>query len=293
MSRAPFSPLDSATQQALAHRAATTTPTTGSLSPAEWVELDRIILVLHALETPEAFEDFVLGPLTQFLGADFASWNVHDQHMHMVRVANSPAYASRIAPLVDALNRTLPSHPLFRHYIDFESGTVRRVETVERTREHVAEDTFRALPFYHEVAAPLQIEDQLIMQISIAHAGGILLTFHSHRLFTPTEHLKAAILRGHILARQYTLQRQADEHARESRHVRVRLMQTLSGREFETMQWLCRGLSNSEIGLRLGISTRTVDRHVSNLLAKLGIDCRTRVIARYAAWLEDTTDKIG
>jgi pimeloyl-ACP methyl ester carboxylesterase/DNA-binding CsgD family transcriptional regulator len=55
----------------------------------------------------------------------------------------------------------------------------------------------------------------------------------------------------------------------------------LSRRENEVAQLLARGLSNREIAERLYLSERTVDNHVSHILAKLGFDSRVQV----ATWV--------
>jgi DNA-binding CsgD family transcriptional regulator len=51
----------------------------------------------------------------------------------------------------------------------------------------------------------------------------------------------------------------------------------LTRREQEVLDLICAGLANTEISQRLFISERTVDHHVSAVLAKMGV--RTRVLA--------------
>jgi DNA-binding NarL/FixJ family response regulator len=53
----------------------------------------------------------------------------------------------------------------------------------------------------------------------------------------------------------------------------------LTERELQVMRLLGRGLSNRDIAGELIISVRTVDRHVENILAKLGLDSRGKVTA--------------
>jgi DNA-binding CsgD family transcriptional regulator len=54
----------------------------------------------------------------------------------------------------------------------------------------------------------------------------------------------------------------------------------LTAREMETWRLLAEGLRNAEIADRLSVSTKTVDHHVSAVLAKLGV--RSRVEAANA-----------
>jgi DNA-binding CsgD family transcriptional regulator len=53
----------------------------------------------------------------------------------------------------------------------------------------------------------------------------------------------------------------------------------LSPREVEVLRLLARGRTNREIAGELGISERTVDRHVSNLFAKLDVSTRSAATA--------------
>jgi non-specific serine/threonine protein kinase len=51
----------------------------------------------------------------------------------------------------------------------------------------------------------------------------------------------------------------------------------LTGREAQITGAVARGLTNREIAADLGISARTVDAHVQNILNKLGMSRRTQL----------------
>ena len=55
----------------------------------------------------------------------------------------------------------------------------------------------------------------------------------------------------------------------------------VSAREREVLALLAQGLTDREIGERLGISPRTVETHVGSLLSKLGVRNRAQAAARY------------
>jgi non-specific serine/threonine protein kinase len=63
----------------------------------------------------------------------------------------------------------------------------------------------------------------------------------------------------------------------------------LSAREREVAQLIAGGLTNRQMGEQLVISERTVDRHVENILKKLG--CATR--SQIAAWATETMGTAG
>lgn len=53
----------------------------------------------------------------------------------------------------------------------------------------------------------------------------------------------------------------------------------LTGRELEVLQRLATGVTNKEIADDLYLSVKTVDRHVANILAKLGVRSRTAAVS--------------
>lgn len=64
----------------------------------------------------------------------------------------------------------------------------------------------------------------------------------------------------------------------------------LTARELEVARLVAEGASNPEIGARLFLSRKTVERHVSNILAKVGVRNRTELAARLAEIGPGSTD---
>ncbi len=54
----------------------------------------------------------------------------------------------------------------------------------------------------------------------------------------------------------------------------------LTQRELAVLQLLAAGMHNKQVATRLGISTRTVERHCDNIYSKLGVGSRTEAVVR-------------
>jgi len=78
-----------------------------------------------------------------------------------------------------------------------------------------------------------------------------------------------SVLQSGLTARLLTAARQPEQG-----------MADLSERELEVLRLLAEGLRNRELGVLMGISTRTVDRHCDNIYAKLGVSSRTEAVVR-------------
>lgn len=79
-----------------------------------------------------------------------------------------------------------------------------------------------------------------------------------------------------------------------SRASEEQVVEGLTEREVQVLRLTARGLTNRAIGHELGISRRTVQGHLANLFAKLGVNTRTEAVLRAVrlGWLniEDIPD---
>lgn len=54
----------------------------------------------------------------------------------------------------------------------------------------------------------------------------------------------------------------------------------LTPRETEVLTWVAKGKSNAEIGTILGLSTRTIQKHLEHIYQKIGVESRTAAAAK-------------
>ena len=57
----------------------------------------------------------------------------------------------------------------------------------------------------------------------------------------------------------------------------------LTPREREVLRWLAAGKTDRDIGAILGISPRTVHKHLQHIYEKLGVETRTAAVMRVLA----------
>jgi len=253
------------------------------LSSEQWQRLDEIIFEIHALTDLATLTDYVLHRLPEYLGCHFASWSEHNSQLYLTSVRNSNSHQKEVEKMLPVLLKVLPDHPVFPLFMDFETGRVRFVHTVERLRSHTSGARYHESIYYQELASHFQIEDQLLMHVMMRDLRGVVLTFHSQSVISDTIYLHACVLRGHLLARLHSLECGEISSGQDAERILEHLHDSLTGREYEVLRWLCTGKSNDEIGTVLGISKRTVDKHVENLLRRLDEESRGRIIARYGS----------
>jgi DNA-binding NarL/FixJ family response regulator len=62
---------------------------------------------------------------------------------------------------------------------------------------------------------------------------------------------------------------------------------SLTPRELDVLKWVVKGRTNQEIGLELGISQKTVEKHLESVFAKLKVTSRVEaaVLAVQEKWV--------
>ncbi|MFL6110738.1 MAG: response regulator transcription factor [Catenulispora sp.] len=58
----------------------------------------------------------------------------------------------------------------------------------------------------------------------------------------------------------------------------------MSPREAEVMACVARGMPNTDIAARMGLSQKTVKNHVNHIFAKLGVPSRVAAVLVWQSW---------
>jgi len=143
-----------------------------------------------------------------------------------------------------------------------------------RISDRMSHRAFRSLPIYDEVFRELKVEHQVVFSLpgAMGTAGPEYLCValnRAQRDFSDSEIARLELLRrglGGTVARAMD-RLAADRELPEARPV-------LSIRETAVLRLVAGGHSNQQICHRLGISVRTVDKHLQRIYAKCGVTNR-------------------
>jgi DNA-binding CsgD family transcriptional regulator len=196
--------------------------------------------------------------LPSFVASEFTTLSVCDLASGRREVYGLPA-GGLSADERAAFDRHFKHHPLVRFH-GYDGGSV-----TQRISDCLPLARFRESALYNDYYRRIRIDHAMALPIFVR--DGLLVSFvlnRSRRDFSDRERALLDLLRPH-LARLYR---------------RTATLNRLTPREAEVLHWLAQGKSDAQIGAILGTSRRTVQKHLQNLYAKLGVENRTAAVVR-------------
>jgi DNA-binding CsgD family transcriptional regulator len=158
-----------------------------------------------------------------------------------------------------AFDRHFHEHPLVRFH-GYLGGRV-----TQRISDALPLSEFRRSALYNDYYRRVRIDHAIALPIYVGN--GLLVSFvlnRTRRDFNDRERALLDVLRPH-LARIYR---------------RMTLASPLTARESEVLRWVAAGKSDSQVAAILGVSARTVQKHLQNVYQKLGVESRTAAVMR-------------
>ncbi len=170
--------------------------------------------------------------------------------------------------LMDRILRLLPTHPFMKVLEHTGELDAARLSDFLTARE------LRRTRLYAETMRPF--DGGRLLAVGLFEGGRALALSLSRRLrdrdFGQRDVDMLSLLRAQLRLARRNLARRRGPWTAERR---PRASFGLTPREDEVATWLARGKTNAEIGVILGMRSRTVEKHVERILAKLGVDNRT------------------
>lgn len=176
---------------------------------------------------------------------------------------------------IAAFDRHFDDHPLVREHERKGAAGTRRISDIVR------QDDFRRTPLYDEYYRAIGISHAMAVPIHLDREQLVSFVFNrTRRDFDDRERSRMDLIRPH-LGDLYRMNRAVDDARAAWGVPRVRPpAEPLTGREREVLQWLAGGKTDKDIGAILGISPRTVHKHLQRIYEKLGVETRTAAVVR-------------
>jgi len=234
--------------------------------------------LLHAVaEAGEGVEPLARAAVQMLPGlvaSEITSLSVCDLRSGRRRVIAAPEHAIGAEDRA-CFDRYFRSHPLVRYHADLHGPGAHRIsDSVPFSRfRHTGlySDYYRRIGIDHAVALPVQVDEHTLVSFVLNR---------QRRDFSDRERDLLDLVGG-PLSRLY-MKAQALDGARARRDAQPAPvdLQGLTPREAEVLQWVAAGKTDRDIAAILGISPRTVHKHLERVYEKLGVETRTAAVMR-------------
>lgn len=225
---------------------------------------------LHEAQNEESLSKQLVAGLRELVPCDLVSFNDID----LVQTGTTLTwYEPELVPrasVQQAFDALQHEHPLIIEYARTGDPSPLRMS------DFIALNELRGRDLWQEVFRPLETNHQLAFAVSIRPGGVIGIGINRWARDFDGEELATGRLVQQGLTAAY-------EHVRLRTWMQAREpseLDVLTTREREVLALIATGRTNRQIGRLLFISPRTVDKHIENLLAKLGCRSRTEAVAR-------------
>ena len=193
---------------------------------------------------------------------------------HNIAQRTSSSHCNRPPPAgfsgwADRILELIPTHPAFEP-IHENPGQVLAIS------DCVSQRQFVQTPLYCDVLRPMDCSHQLVLGLEIpGHVAGV--TISRDVDFTGAERALVELMRPH-LSRAFNQARLLTQFRNQDGSVPSPETLTQLGttpRESEVLHWIMLGKRDGEIAQIVGCKLRTVQKHVTRILAKLSVETRT------------------
>jgi DNA-binding CsgD family transcriptional regulator len=254
----------------------------------ERLSASRLRKVMHAIARAVEFRDlpeFRSGSIAlarELVPCESASYNEVRPGVQAIVIADPAAWLTRES--VEVFGRLAGENPLIRHYLRTGDGQPLRFSDF-LSRRHL-----HRLALYDELYRLRSVEHQIAFVLPSPPGEIVGIALNRQRPdFTGEEAAMLDLLRAPLRACYSRLvERERLLEQLSAREDGERLSALLSGhglseRQLEVLRGVRRGASNAEIAVGLGISRRTVEKHLQNAYALLEVTSRTQALARMQA----------
>jgi len=166
-----------------------------------------------------------------------------------------------------AFDRHFADHPLVRYHADTPGGGAHRISdslgAAPFRESAIYNEYYRGIGIDHAIAVPLFVDRGLLVSFVLNRKG---------RDFSDRDCALLDLVREPLAALYRNLLARKNERGFAALPV--------TAREREVLSWLAAGKTDKDIGAILGMSPRTVQKHLQHIYEKLGVETRTAAVVR-------------
>jgi DNA-binding CsgD family transcriptional regulator len=230
---------------------------------------------LADLEHPEGFAELVLPGLDRLVGSDVLTYNEVGAAAQ-VRYADYPAGALDPATQV-IFEAHVHEHPLISHYRATGSGEAVKIS------DFLSQRQFHQLGLYAEFYRRIPVEHQIAISMLGPDGEVIGIALNRGRAdFTETDRAVLGLLRAPLMAALLRARNRQRANSALSTRAPASLA-ALTDRETRVLELVALGGTNAAIAHALGVSPRTIAKHLEHIYRKLGVTSRAAAAAQSAA----------
>ena len=204
------------------------------------------------------------GQLARLVASEITTLSVCDLARNARSVMSSPGSAISAVDR-EAFDRHFAEHPLVRFHRAEPGGGAHRISDslsrAEFRETGLYNDYYRRIGIDHVIAVPLFVDRSLLVSF-VLNRNSMDFSDRERMLLDLVREPLAALYR-HALARQRSFAELP-----------------VTQREREVLEWLAAGKTDREIAAILGMSPRTVQKHLQHIYEKLGVETRTAAVMR-------------
>jgi DNA-binding CsgD family transcriptional regulator len=231
----------------------------------------------HEATGAKQFADVLMAHLNHLVVSDLISYN----EINLAGGGTHTFFEPQLVPrpeLEEAFARLVDQHPLVREYSETRNPHPLRMS------DFISLPKLRTLELYHEVFSPLETNFQLAFSVAIDTGTVIGIGLNRRREdFTDREVALMSELQPHLAsAFEHAVLREQYASRRHEQSLTAQRLADLTPREREVALLLAGGSTNRQIARTLFISERTAEKHVANVLSKLGAASRAALAAYLA-----------
>jgi DNA-binding CsgD family transcriptional regulator len=244
------------------------------------VALDSLGAIAEGTAKDGSFARHGVAHLPRLVASEITTLSICDLDTgHRSVVSDQPGAIAKRE--IEAFDRHFHAHPLVRDHGRNPGAVTRRIGDLMGTAD------FRRTPLFNDYYRPIRVDHAMAVPIHVQKNVLVSFVFNrSGRDFSDRDRDCLESIRPH-LGNLFRLSREI-EGPRAAWGVPpaqspAPIDAPLTAREREVLHWLGGGKTDRDIATILGISPRTVHKHLQRIYEKLGVETRTAAVVRALA----------